>query len=263
MSKLEFIDALKRALAGLPPETVAKTLAYYEQRYIDGLAAGRSEREISDDLGEPKKIALTLRANSHLSAFELKRNPANLLRMLVSALGLGIFNLFMVVPAMVYAALLGAVYVAALTFYIGGIAITAGGLAGANELVLDGPLRHLFVNGNNGGDGAPMQTRIAIGESIIQIYQEPAAGNTVDQADGEAAAASTSQVIKRAEAFALGGLHVSTDQDRDSRSTQTMFGMAMLLFGIALFLISLTATRYTLLGIKRYIEMNFTLLKGR
>jgi hypothetical protein len=36
----------------------------------------------------------------------------------------------------------------------------------------------------------------------------------------------------------------------------------MVLGGIALFLLSLVVTRYTVVGIKRYIQMNFSLLKG-
>lgn len=259
MSKLEYIEALRRALAGLPPDMVAKTLAYYEQRFIDALAAGRSEREISADLGDPKKIAVTLRASTHLRAFEHSKNPLNLARLLVSALGLGIFNLFMVVPAMVYSALLACIYATALVLYIGGIAITASGLSGANELVLNGPLRHWIVNDEDGG--APTQTRVSIGESTIQVSQEALAGRDGESADdGDEPA--TARVMRRAEAFAGGGLHISRDLNGDSRGVQTAFGMMMVLGGIALFLLSLVATKYTLIGIKRYIEMNFSLLKG-
>ncbi len=75
MSKLEYLDALKRAMAGLPPETIAKTLGYYEQRFVDGVAAGQTEAAVAEELGDPKKIAITLRTSAHLKAFEEKRNP--------------------------------------------------------------------------------------------------------------------------------------------------------------------------------------------
>ena len=114
MGKLEYLDALKRAMAGLPVEAQAKTLAYYEQRFVDGVAAGRSEEDIAKDLDDPKKIAMTLRANTHMRAFEEKRNPANFVRLMVAVLGLAIFNLFMVVPAIVYASLLASLYACAL-----------------------------------------------------------------------------------------------------------------------------------------------------
>ena len=145
MGKLDYLDALKRAMSGLPPELQAKTLAYYEQRFIDGVDAGRAEEDVAKELDDPKKIAMTLRANAHLDAFQQKKNPANAIRVAVSAVGLAIFNLFMVVPAMVYAALLAALYASALAFYLVGIAVTASGLSGANELSLAGPLSKLGI----------------------------------------------------------------------------------------------------------------------
>ena len=264
MGKLEYLDALKRAMTGLPPELQAKTLAYYEQRFVDGLAAGRSETDISKDLDDPKKIAMTLRANSHLSAFQQKRNPYNLVRLLVSAFGLAIFNLFMVVPAIVYASLLAAMYACALAFYVAGIAITASGLSGANELVLDGPLRHFIISDDDASQ-SDTQTKVTIDDDGVRVFQEkipdqhPAraiAGSAADSPDDAA------PVIKRAEAVAGHGIRISTGMDAGSRTTQTLFGLSMVVGAIILFLLSLVVTKYTVVGIKRYIDMNFSLLKG-
>jgi uncharacterized membrane protein len=260
MSKLEYLDALKRAMAGLPPETIAKTLGYYEQRFVDGEAAGQTEAAIAEELGDPKKIAISLRTNVHLKAFEEKRNPATLLRLMVSVVGLAIFNLFMVVPALVYGALLSAMYACAFAFYVAGIAITASGMSGANELVLTGPFHELIANDDSfRGDTA--QTRVSISESGIRVFQEnsdtPApADEDADDSDG------ASKVIKHAEAVAGRGLHISTSLDDGSRATQSFFGIGMVLAGILLFLLGLVVTKYTLIGIKRYLEMNFALLKG-
>jgi len=255
MNKQDYLDALRRALAGLPPDLVAKTLDYYEQTFIEGAAAGRSEHEIADDLGDPKKIALTLRSSTHRQAFEHKKTPVNLLRLLVSLLGLAIFNLFMVVPAAVYAALLATLYALGLSFYLAGIAITASGLSGANELVLDGPLRHVFIHDDDGGERR--ETRITIGDTGIEVDHLPGPVKSEPEAPG-----ASSRMMERAEALAGGGIRISTDMDRDARTTQTVFGVGMLLGGIAIFLLSLVVTRYTLIGIKRYIAMNVSLLKG-
>lgn len=253
MGKLEFLDALKRALTGLAPQLQAKTLAYYEQRFVDGLAAGRSEADVASELDDPKKIAMTLRASSYLSAFEQKKNPANLLRLVVSALGLAIFNLFMVVPAAVYAALLAAMYACALAFYIAGIAITASGLAGANELVLDGPLRHFVINAD---DATPdTQTKITIGDHGVRVFQEKLPASRDD-------AGAAQPVIRRAEEMAGHGIRISTDMDAGSRATQTFFGLSMVVGAICLFLLSLVVTKYTITGVRRYVEMNYALLKG-
>lgn len=258
MGKLEYLDALKRALLGLPPELQAKTLAWYEQRFVDGAAAGRMETDISRELDDPKKVALTLRANSHMAAFAEQKNPANLLRMGVSVLGLLIFNLFMAIPAAVLGSLLAALYVGALACYVGGIAITASGLAGANELVLDGPLRHVSIGA--GGEGERVRTRISIDET----------GITIDNAGDEPAEAAapgsdpmdTPRVVRGAERVAGSSVRISTDMDEDARMTQTVLGLGMVLGGIVLFLVAIVVTRYAAMGVKRYLQLNMSLLRG-
>jgi uncharacterized membrane protein len=325
MGKNEYLAALKRAMDGIDPESQARTLAYYEQRFIDGLAAGRSEEEIAADLDEPKKIAMTLRASSHREAFAQKKSPANLVRMLVSLFGLLIFNLFMVVPAMVYFSLLATMYACAIAFYLGGVAITASGLAGANELVIDGPLKHFNSNHEEVWEaGEEMQTKVSISNEGIRVYQEKApeadieaaraardaardtaeavratkramkdsekaladsikasrdaaritsesmkaAAETIkniapdDEADDEVANRSE-RVLRGAEAVAGHGVRISTDLDAGSRTTQTIFGLAMVIGAILLFLLSLVVSKYTFIGIRRYIDMNISLLKGR
>jgi len=261
MGKYEYLEALKKAMAGLPPETVARTLAFYEQRFIDGLAAGRTEQEIAADLDEPRKIAMTLRANVHLNAFEQKRSPVNAARMLVSLMGLAIFNLFMVIPAMVYAALLMAVYASAFAFYVGGIAITASGLAGANELVLSGPFQHLVTYDDDGSSDPDvrMQTKVSIGSTGIQVFQEPSPGLKA-QLEGETS--NSERLLDSAEAVADSGVRISTDLDSASRTTQTAIGAGIVLMGIMLSLLSIVITKFTIVGIKRYVQMNFALLKG-
>ncbi|WP_312439662.1 HAAS signaling domain-containing protein [Janthinobacterium sp.] len=264
MHQQEYLDALRRALSGLPPDLVAKTMSYYEQTFNEGLAAGRSAPEIAHELGDPKKIALTLRSNTQRQAFELRKTPVNLLRLLVSLAGLAIFNLFMVIPAAVYGALLATLYAVSLSFYLAGIAITASGLSGANELVLDGPLRYMLVHDDDGGEGDDRrQTRITIGVTGIEVDHLPGQVQRPPEPSGTPdAPPASSRMIERAEALAGSGIHISTDLDQDARTTQSVFGMGMVLGGIALFLLSLVVSRYTLIGLRRYIAMNVSLLKG-
>ena len=261
MGKLEYLDALKRAMLGLPPELQAKTLAWYEQRFVDGMAAGRPELEIARELDDPKKVALTLRTSTHLHAFKEQKNPATLVRLMVSVLGLLIFNLFMVIPAAVFGSLLAALYAGAFALYVSGIAITASGLAGANELVLDGPLRHV-VDGA-AGDRDRTRTRISIGDTGIEVSQDkdPRAASTSDTGT-DPDASEGSRVVRRAERVAGSGIRISTEMDEESRATQTVLGLAMVLGGIVLFLVSIVVTRYAALGVKRYLQMNMSLLRG-
>jgi uncharacterized membrane protein len=253
--KLDYLDALKRAMLGLPPELQAKTLAWYEQRFVDGMAAGRLDTDIARELDDPKKVALTLRANTHMAAFAEQKNPANLVRGLLAGLGLLIFNLFMVIPAAVFGALLASLYVGAFALYLGGIAVTASGLAGANELVLDGPLRHVI-------DGVAVEggrTRVSIDETGIEVTEDKAPEAVPGLEDD---ASSGARAVRRAERVAGSGLHISTDMDDDSRATQTVLGLSAVLGGIVLFLVSIVVTRYAALGVKRYLQMNMSLLRG-
>lgn len=265
MGKLEYLEALKRAMLGLPPELQARTLAYYEQRFVDGVNGGRSEEDVGRELDDPGRIAMTLRANAHLDTLSAaakpaaiqpgtapqKKDRAGLPRLMVSALGLAIFNLFMIVPAIVYSALLFSLYVCALAFYLGGVVTTASGLAGTNELVLDWPARFVTIDPDSHGE---RQTRITIGQGDIQVTQDRA-GDADDGGGG-------SRVRRGAEAVTDGSLRISTEMDAESRTTQTAVGLGMVLGGIALFLVSLVVTRYTLVGLKRYLHMNRSLLAG-
>jgi uncharacterized membrane protein len=257
MGKLEYLEALKRAMLGLPPELQARTLAWYEQRFVDGMAAGRLESDIARELDDPKKVALTLRTSTHLHAFKEQKNPATLVRLMVSVLGLLIFNLFMVIPAAVFGSLLAALYAGAFALYVSGIAITASGLAGANELVLDGPLRHVVDGAVDERDRT--RTRITIGDTGIDVSQDKDAR---PDAGADAGASEGARVVRRAERVAGSGIRISTEMDEESRATQTVLGLAMLLGGIVLFLVSIVVTRYAALGVKRYLQMNMSLLRG-
>jgi uncharacterized membrane protein len=285
MGKLEYLELLKRAMLGLPPEVQAKTLGYYEQRFVDGINSGRSEQDVAQELDDPKKIAMTLRANSYSAqlgaqfgaqfgaqaamqpamqpatpggpqfAVAGKSGPAGVLRVLVSGAGLAIFNLFMIVPALVYSALLFALYVAALAFYLSGIAITASGLAGNSDLLLDLPTRYVQIDADD--PDARRQVRVQIDDTGIHVHEEGGDGDAADDRGMR-----RSRLRRGAEVVAGNTLHITTDMDADSRTTQTVFGFGMVLGGIALFLLSLVVTRYTAVGFKRYIQMNFSLLKG-
>jgi uncharacterized membrane protein len=261
MGKLDYLDALKRAMTGIAPQTQAKTLAFYEQRFVDGIEAGRSEREIAAEQDDPKKIAMTLRASMHMLAFETKKNPANFVRMGFAAIALLIFNIVMVVPAIVYASLLASMYAAGLALYLYGVVITASGLSGATEIKLDGPFSNIVVVDP---DDLGRQTKVAISGGNIQIYTEPVAGPAAasaadDDSDEERRAM---RALRRAEQIATIGVKFNTEMDETSRTTQSALGFGLVLGGIVLLLLCLVITRYTLIATRRYIEMNFSLLKG-
>ena len=57
MTRAEFLARLRRGLVGLPAATAAEISADYETHFDDGVAAGRSEAEIAQALGNPDRLA--------------------------------------------------------------------------------------------------------------------------------------------------------------------------------------------------------------
>jgi len=77
MSRLEFLDTLRRRLAGLPPAEIDDLVADYATHFADGMAAGRSEAEIAQALGDPIRLARELRAEAGFRRWESERTPAS------------------------------------------------------------------------------------------------------------------------------------------------------------------------------------------
>ncbi|WP_229425024.1 MULTISPECIES: hypothetical protein [unclassified Massilia] len=93
---------------------------------------------------------------------------------------------------------------------------------------------------------------MTIGEHGIEVVDEKA----------EDGAVSPSRVVRGAERVAGSAIEISTDMDEESRMTQAALGLAMVVGGILLFLLSIVITRYAGLGAKRYLQMNMALLRG-
>ena len=60
MSKAEFLRALRANLGQMPPEELAKQLAYYEELIDDMLEDGMSEQDAMAKLGDPAAVAQEL-----------------------------------------------------------------------------------------------------------------------------------------------------------------------------------------------------------
>jgi uncharacterized membrane protein len=78
MTRLEFLDTLRRRLAGLPEAEIDDLVADYATHFADGMAAGRSEAEIAQALGDPMRLARELRAEAGFRRWETERTPAML-----------------------------------------------------------------------------------------------------------------------------------------------------------------------------------------
>lgn len=98
MNRQTFLNRLRNGLAGLPPKTIDDLAADYEAHFADGAAAGRSETEVADALGDPDRIARELRAEAGLKRWEQERNPSAAMSAVIAVLGLGAIDILVLLP---------------------------------------------------------------------------------------------------------------------------------------------------------------------
>ncbi len=168
-----------------------------------------------------------------------------LVRRCFTALGLLVFNIFLIIPTLVVAAMLFSLYCMSIIVFVIGIAVTSSSLAGVNQLVLDGPVRQVILQNDPSLSDEPekhrRRLRIEIQSSGLQISPEP------DESDDVASHAIVS--IGR------------DDGASDSRAKGVFKGCGFIFGGIALVLLSMVITRFTWIGFKRYLRMNLNLLR--
>ncbi len=121
MTKSAFLAKLHQGLQGLPPAAVADIMADYEAHFAEGSAAGRSEAEIVQALGDPVRLGRELRAELSLKRWETERNPSAATGAVVAVLGLCAIDILILLPILFPAALvLLAFYIASLAGFVGG-----------------------------------------------------------------------------------------------------------------------------------------------
>jgi uncharacterized membrane protein len=126
MTKTEFLDTLRRRLAGLPPSEIDELISDYAAHFADGMAAGRSEAEIAAALGDPMRLARELRAEAGFRRWETARTPANFFAVLFGLLALIAVDFMFLFP------LLGAL---ALFAFVAGLVLLALCIAGLAVLM--------------------------------------------------------------------------------------------------------------------------------
>ena len=265
MTRFEFIDALKQALAGLPPDTIAATVAEYERRIRSASDAGQSEDDIMENLGDPQKIAAERRsAPPEMATVQRHVRPASFARTVFSFTGLMVFNLFLAIPAIVYCSLLFASFVLALACYGGGIAMTGASLVGIEGISFERPDYPGFLiqrdaagasataNGAapNPSTAANASIQIADGKSTIDIGP-----HGVDVSDGSSRVRIDNPGHDRDFYFDIGDVG-------QVRPMLVSVGIGLIVAGIVAFLLCLALARFTLVGIARLVQMELTILKN-
>lgn len=116
-----FIETLRRELSSLPKQAVDEIVADYHEYIGDALAAGRREEDVIAALGDPVKLARELKAQANYRQWQKRRSVGNLIRVIVSIAGLGLLNVLLLVPFMLYLVVLTAGYLVFAGLTIAGI----------------------------------------------------------------------------------------------------------------------------------------------
>lgn len=128
MTRQEFIDRLRLGLSGLPPKAVAEVVADYEAHFTEGQAAGRTEAEVAQALGDPGRLARELRAEAGLKQWEEQKNPSGAAAAVFAVLGLGAIDILILLPILMGVAgtLFGLIIADVAVLFAGGFVFAAG-----------------------------------------------------------------------------------------------------------------------------------------
>jgi uncharacterized membrane protein len=126
MNRLAFLTTLRDGLAGLAPQDIDEILADYTAYFDEARAAGRNEESVAAALGDPRRLARELRAETGLRRWENHGSLSNSAAVLLALGGLAAVDVLFLLP------LLLAVMLAALV--LGLIAVVLG-IVGAGSLL--------------------------------------------------------------------------------------------------------------------------------
>lgn len=117
MNKEHFIKELRAATARLSQNEQYEIIQDYEEYFAIGQLDGKTEEQISSSLGSPKSIGKELSAMYQIEKAETNTTIGNMMQAMWTVIGLGFFNLLIVLgPFLVLASLILTGWVAGIGF---------------------------------------------------------------------------------------------------------------------------------------------------
>lgn len=119
MNRDAFLHILSDGLDGLPAHEIDDILADYVAYFDEAHASGRSEEEVAAALGDPRRLARELRAESRLRRWENHRSLGNSATVLLAIGGLAAVDILFLLP-LLFGVML-AMFVMGLVIFVLGI----------------------------------------------------------------------------------------------------------------------------------------------
>lgn len=105
MDRVAFLTILDNGLAGLPKREIEDILSDYMSYFDEAEASGRSEAEVAAALGDPRRLARELRAETGLRHWENHHSLRNSAAALLALGGLAMVDILLLLP-LLFAAML-------------------------------------------------------------------------------------------------------------------------------------------------------------
>jgi uncharacterized membrane protein len=118
MNRITFLCILDDGLAGLPANEIDDILADYTAYFDEAHASGRSEEEVAAALGDPRRLARELRAETGLRRWENHRSLGNSAAVLLALGGLAAVDILFLLP-LLFAVTLTVLVVGLVIFVLG------------------------------------------------------------------------------------------------------------------------------------------------
>lgn len=132
MNKEEYLKKLSKLIKKVSIEDKNDILLDYDEHFRIGVENGRTEEEIAEALGDPKNVAKQIKADYMVKRAEDKPSPTSIIEAVVAVAGLGLINMFVVVPSLILAVIIIGLIAAGSAVIIMGVIITVS------------PLLHVF-----------------------------------------------------------------------------------------------------------------------
>ena len=126
MNRDAFLHILSDGLDGLRADEIDDILADYIAYFDEAHVSGRSEEEVAAALGDPRRLARELRAESGLRRWENHRSLGNSANVLLALGGLAAVDILLLLPLM---------FAAMLVMFVMGLVIFVLGIVGIGLLL--------------------------------------------------------------------------------------------------------------------------------
>lgn len=288
MDKTAYMNALRLALEGLPASVIEETMWTYERKFVDALVAGQSEEEIAASLPKPELVAVQKKASSKYQALKSDFSLGNIAGLLVALMGLMIFNIFMLIPAITYFSLLCSAYILALGMYVVGIGMTAASISGVEQFSFELPAskhqvhRHeerkrmknhnvrvdvtetgILIDGEDIKESDETVSTIAASRSVsASTATTPVSATTpvtpISPATSATPPSPPSPPAMQSAEHHSENLRIEVGNHFSGKKLFT--GLGLLLSSIILMMLSMFITKYTFIGFKHYLRWNLSQL---